>query len=241
VYFVPHYYFEGSTISDHFEISAKALNIEGNIYIQAFHRDISDKKRLQEQLFQSQKMDSIGMLAGGFAHDFNNVISAIIGAVSSLVGLYASYYLNIASGAAIVLVYKSTHVVSLAHGQFLALGAFFWLKAIRWSYLLGPLRPLSAREIFPAMMAARGISIIVPSATIWGSLLCCAVRNEPFFSIPDEYDVDGNPAIRRRLAPRMFRNCLRFIGMSGDRIRSMIQIWKDPCDQKTMIAVVDIH
>jgi hypothetical protein len=34
----------------------------------------------------------------------------------------------------------------------LALAAFFWLKAIRWSYLLGPLRPLSAREIFPALM-----------------------------------------------------------------------------------------
>jgi uncharacterized protein (TIRG00374 family) len=34
----------------------------------------------------------------------------------------------------------------------LALAAFYWIKAIRWSYLLGPLRPLSAREIFPAVM-----------------------------------------------------------------------------------------
>lgn len=66
------------------EISAKALHIDGNTYIQAFHRDISDKKRLQEQLFQSQKMDSIGMLAGGLAHDFNNIISAIIGHIELL-------------------------------------------------------------------------------------------------------------------------------------------------------------
>jgi len=66
------------------EISAKALHIDGHVYIQAFHRDISDKKRLQEQLFQSQKMDSIGMLAGGLAHDFNNVISAIIGHIELL-------------------------------------------------------------------------------------------------------------------------------------------------------------
>lgn len=82
IYEARHVRRNGETIL--FEISAKALHIDGNIYIQAFHRDISDKKRLQEQLFQSQKMDSIGMLAGGLAHDFNNVISAIIGHIELL-------------------------------------------------------------------------------------------------------------------------------------------------------------
>jgi len=71
----------GDLFTEHATISP-IRNSDGVItHFLAIKEDITERRQLEAQLSQSQKMESIGRLAGGVAHDFNNMLSVILGCV----------------------------------------------------------------------------------------------------------------------------------------------------------------
>ena len=66
------------------EVGLSAVTIGGEPHLLAILRDLGERRQLEERLRHAERLDSVGQLAGGVAHDFNNMLAAIIGATDLL-------------------------------------------------------------------------------------------------------------------------------------------------------------
>lgn len=66
------------------EASSTTLQLGGRTVINNFVKDVTRKRAAEEQLIQAQKMEAVGQLTGGIAHEFNNMLTVITGTIEIL-------------------------------------------------------------------------------------------------------------------------------------------------------------
>jgi PAS domain S-box-containing protein len=64
------------------QLESIAVQVDGRPVVNTIVTDITERKRLEDQLCQARKMEAVGTLAGGVAHDFNNILTVIMGLAS---------------------------------------------------------------------------------------------------------------------------------------------------------------
>jgi PAS domain S-box-containing protein len=130
-------------------------------------RDMTERKHLEEQLRQSQKMEAVGQLTGGLAHDFNNLLTGIAGSLELLQARLLQgklndldRYISAAQGA-------SKRAASLTH-RLLAFSRRQTLdpRAIDVNRLVAGMEELIARTVGPAIAVE-----VAGTSNVWATLV----------------------------------------------------------------------
>jgi len=64
------------------EVYTGPISIDEKLHLYFIIHDITDRKRMEEELVRTHKLESIGVLAGGIAHDFNNLLAIVMGTIT---------------------------------------------------------------------------------------------------------------------------------------------------------------
>ena len=133
----------------------------------AIGRDVTDRKRLEEELRQSQKMEAVGQLTGGLAHDFNNLLTGITGGLELLEtrlaqgrAADAARYIAAAQGAAKRAAALTHRLLAFSRRQTLE------PKPVDANRLVAGLEELVGRTVGPAIQVT-----VVPAAGLWPTLV----------------------------------------------------------------------
>jgi PAS domain S-box-containing protein len=116
------------------EISGRLIGHGENTVYQCFARDITERKRFQEERLHAQKIEAIGQLAGGIVHDFGNLLLAITGYVTIAKRRLPAFH------AALMPLQQIEQATEQANGMVKALLTFGCKQAMEW-------QPVELREL----------------------------------------------------------------------------------------------